>query len=257
MKTKYLIFIIAILIISGTCVIAWSKLAAEASVETKAKTDSLKTPKLDTQILAKFAKACQQFDPNQKEFLLIGILNVVDGADSSQKINNATYVLSKEGEDFYFKLGETETINANGLYLFLDHEQKKIMLANQKPLLAGIGMPDANKLLKNLNGEMYELTDQQVGDAEKISLINEYHMSCKEFTLLLNKENQQLQTILIRLSHNEYPEDKKKDKKIELKIAQLGNNSNLRNYVDKKVVKKEGEEWVLAAAYQDYELIIL
>lgn len=256
MKTRYLISIIAILIISGTGVIAWSKLNSRVEAEAKLKTE-VEVPKLDPQILAKFAKACQQFDPNQKEFLLIGKMNVVDGADSSQKISNASYIFSKKDQDFYFKLGETETINANGLYLFLDHVQKKVMVSNQKPLIAGMGMPDAKKLLKNLKGELYALTDQPAGDTEQISLVNEYHMSCKEFTLLLNKEDQQLETILIRLSHNEYPEDKKKDKKIELQITQLGISSNLENYVNKQVVKKEKEQWVLAAAYQNYELIIL
>lgn len=255
MRNKYLIFTIVLIIISGTTVIAWNKLNSKIKVGVKI--DPLKVPELDPLIMDKFAKACQQFDPNQKEFLLIGQIMIEDGADSSLTMHSAPYIFSKKGDEFYYKLGQTEVINANGLYLFLENDQKKIIISEQKPIETNLAMPDANKLLKNLKGEMYTLINRDIDDKEVISLINEYHLSCKEFTISINKDNLQLQSILIRLSNPDYPEDDKKDKKLELKIQKISTKSNIGDYVEKQVVKKVHGNWALAPNYINYELITL
>lgn len=257
MKAKHLIIVFALVGVLTSASIAWSKLSNRTGFIVVDKVDSLVAPKLNPQLLEKFLAGCSQIDPNKKEFLLVGTINVQDGADTTLNIQNVPYILSKKGKEFYFKIGQTETINAGDYYIFLDHNLKKVMVSKQQQVVPTVGMPNVQQMLKNLDGEFYSLTDKVINDTEKISLVNEHHLSCKEFSLRVSHVDKELKAVMLRLSNPQFPEDKKKDKKVELQLTQISEKSNLENYVETPVVKKVQATWTLQPAYKAYELIIL
>jgi hypothetical protein len=258
MRIKQLAFIAIAFLFMSSGFLAWSKFVVVSSTPTEKSRSAAadEPPPFDQALLARFVKFTEQLDLSKNDLLLVGKLNVVDGADSTGKISNAPYIFSKRGKEFYFRLGNMETVNAKGMYIFVDHELKKIMVSAQREVMPSLPVPNAAQLLKSLKGEGYTLTTKVGGDIEHFSFNNDLHLSCKEYTLSINKGTDQLCGMRVRMSNVIDTEDPKKDKVMELSLSKVSNDPALDDFINKQFVKVEGNKLKLGEAFQQYELII-
>lgn len=259
---KYLKVCGLILVIAGFSFFAWGKLvkskvpAQQDSVSEEHPVDVIE--EYDPAVLEKFSKVCAKLNPEGNEFFISGIINSVNGADSLENVINQQYIFSKKGTSFYSRFGETETINGNGTYVFVDHILKKVMVGNEKKVVANAGLPDLSTLIKNLKGEGYQLEDEKIGtQLETIKVVNDYHITCKQYSISFNPENLTPKQITMRLSNVNEPEDKKKDKSITIDILKCHDKIDNNIYGPEKIVRKKSASWVLAPGYEGYELIAI
>ena len=246
---------------AGISYLAWGKLAKLSltgkvtPVENESQVNSEKD--YDPLLLERFRKVSAKLDFSGNEFFMSGTISAENGADSTDKITKVIYILSKSGQNFYCRFGETETVNGNGVYAFVDHTLKKIMVSKQKEVIANAVLPDLAALVKNLKGEGYQLNNEKESGSERILIVNEYHISCKIYRLSFNPESLAPRQIYLRLSNMDDPGNKQKDKTITIDIKECAQKTDISTYAVDKIVKKNNTSWVQAPGYEGYELIVI
>lgn len=210
---------------------------------------------LDTAKLSLLSRVYKNLNLNRDEFLIEGSISANNGADTTERLNNLDYIFSKKGSMFYYKLGVTETINANGLNIFIDHGAKKIMLSKEKKVVPAASLPDFTELIKKVKEEGFKILDSKTGDTEQITLSNPYHLTCKEYTVAFNSTTLVPQRMYTRLTNFSDPENSKKDNVIDFRISKVESDSEIRKYTHQNIVKKEKNGWRLNPGFEGYELI--
>jgi|GEM_PF-1688948 len=218
-------------------------------------TDTVTNNIIDTAKLGLLTKVYKNLDPNRNEYFLSGLINANNGADTSDHLLNTEYVLSKRGNEVYLKFGQTETINANGICIYIDHGMKKIMLSKSSEVITGLAIPNLTEQVKKIREEGFKMKSDKTGDTERIVLSNPYHLSCKEYAVSFNSNTLKPERIYVRLSSFEEPENTKMDNVIDFKINQTASASGIDKYTEQNFVKKQGKEWALNPGYKGYELI--
>lgn len=247
-----------------TAMIAWSmrnKLLYKASTPVHhakiAKSDSVERITYDTLLLKKFADISRAFNVQKDVVTYSGVLSINDGADSTGNIKALNFYYSRNGNNYYYKNGSTETLNAQGIYLYIEHDHKRVLIAKQKEVPTA-PLPDMSNVTDKLQSERYRLVDKKNGGYETIALINEHHISCKEYAITFDTLHHQLNTVVTRLSCFADPLNKKKDRVISMKMNLYESKSDAGNFPDKSnTILKDGNSWKLTAKYSNYELISL
>jgi hypothetical protein len=258
-SSKKITVIICLLLLVATALFGWEgyrrKTIVKVAFPTQAEVEEPVV--IDTAKLRLMGEVCDKLNFNRDEFLIVGSLSANDGADSAGRLDPEVYVFSKKGSSFYFRLGQTETINKAGLYLYVDHSQKKIMVSAEKTATPNPGLPRFKELIKRIKEEGYSLESRVEGTTEIIAVSNPYHLSCKNYAIYFDAATLVPERLYMRLTDAYEPEDPKKDKVIDLKIKQASRNSDLEKYTRSQIVKKENDKWVPGTGYDGYELIVL
>jgi hypothetical protein len=221
------------------------------------KSDSVDRITYDTVLLKKFADISKAFNVQKDVVTYSGVVNVNDGADSTNNVKALNFYYSRNGSNYYYKNGSTETLNAQGLYIYIEHDRKRILIAKQKEVQTA-PLPDMTNVPDKLRSERYRLVDKMNGGYETIALLNEHHITCKEYAITFDTLHHQLNTVITRLSCFADPLNKKKDKVISMTINQYESRADAANFPDKSnTVLKDGDGWKLTAKYSNYELISL
>ncbi len=211
----------------------------------------------DPALLKKLQDVCNNMDVSRNECFIRGVINSINEADSTDVITGLNYLYSKRGSDFYYKLGDTETINAKGLYLYIDHANKTIMLSQQKNVTEGVGMVDMKKLLEGVEFEEYDVISRAEGDNEIISLINEEHVSCKEYSVTIDVQSQQVKRVFARLSNTIEPERTDNEKLLDIYLTELSTESSIEKYLSREIVRKVDKQWKVNKGFEEYQLLVL
>jgi hypothetical protein len=211
----------------------------------------------DSVLLKKLDKVFKNLDFGKLSYTLSGNITVVNSVDSAETMKNVFFLISKSNKDFYYKEGETETINEDGAYICINSQTKKIFISKQKTINTA-SIIDVEKLKGALLSENYALLSNIKNGRQTISMVNEYHISCKEYNLTFDTLTNKPTRIYIRLTNINEPLNKSRDKVIDIKITQLDNEAMLDKYVTKNtVVYNNGKNWKLTKAYTGYDLIQL
>jgi hypothetical protein len=211
---------------------------------------------VDTTKLERLAKIAKDLQFDQENISIRGNLTIRNGSDSSQNVSKLPYRLIKRGTTFYSSLGLTETLNANGLYVFVDKGQKKILVSQGKKITAQNILPDMQQMIKRMKEEEYQIRENVVSPTEnKISLLNPNHIQCKEYSIYFDKANLHAKGVSIRMSNIDDPLNGKKDKTVDFRYANtLADASKL---MSARIVKKLGKDkFTTTDAYKGYEVIV-
>jgi hypothetical protein len=258
---KYLRLLVIALFFGGISFFAWGKIS-NPKVKTASgqdKTAEAITPEFeyDAELLEKFVKVCARLNVNDKNFYLKGRISMTNGADSTENTINETYVISKSGNSFYCLSGKTEIVNSQGVYLFADHRQKKMLISKEKTVTGNVGFPDPSMMIKNLKAEGYQLVAGKEGEKECISIVNDHHITCKLYKLCFRPENLTPTRICLRLSNLDDPADKAKDRVMEIDIQDCGSEVNRSDYDVNRFVRKNKTSWIAAPGYEGYEIVVM
>jgi hypothetical protein len=209
----------------------------------------------DKELLDKFGIMCKKIRDVKGNCTLAGVINIEDHANPAAKMENVGFIFCKRGDDFYYQIGKTATINADGVYIFIDHGAKKIMLSQKKQVvynaLEGLGDIGAN-----IKAEHYKLVSKIKGDEQTISLINEHHISCKQYSLTFGKRDMKIKSLYLRLSNPQDPLRTDNEKIVNVRISEWDGSAELTKYLSKNnVIKNVNGRWKTVEGFKNYELI--
>ncbi len=209
----------------------------------------------DSVQLRKFIKTIHSLDFNQKECTYSGVVNLEDGNDTTNNVKNLEFLFSRSGSNYYYKLGNIDIIYHDGINVYVQHDQHKIVLSGQainvKPPLDNIGIIE-----KGLQSEHYTLRHSSNGSRETLSLVNEHHISCKEIAVTLDTVSGKLTRLYTRTTDFGSPADQHKDRIMDVKITEIKSRANMELYPSwQRFVRKSDGKWQVTEAYQNYELI--
>ncbi len=259
MKTKNIAIGASVLLI-GAFAITWaarSKFSSLANLSKKpaAVSDTLSADNVyESALLEKFRKVSVALDAGKPECLIVGVINSANHADSSDAIENLNYIYSKKGDDFYYKLGHTETINTDNICVYIDNNSRKVIISPYTAPPAA-GFADSKQLLNGLQSDNYKMTHQIRGNQETISMINENHITLKEYMVSFDTSSLKPSRIFMRYSNPDQPERTDNEKVVEFRLTTLQDQSTIEKYITKPVVKKVDGRYRLENQFKGYELI--
>jgi len=258
MKKNKRIALLSFLLLSSLAFFGWAsyKKSFKPLAPEKKMVDIVYSPaKVDAGKLQLLRQLCAKMSLNQKVLFIEGTVNALNGADSTDRLINADYIFMKQGDQFYYKLGQSETINTKKLNLYVDNGTKKIMLSPGKLTSAINGVGDPAELLKKVEDEGYELSEKINGMITIMTLSNPYHLSCKVFSIAYETESLQPKKLVYRLSNFQEPQNSKLDNVLEISFSSVKTSSGNDPKEITKFLRKEGKVWTLTDQYKDYELI--
>jgi hypothetical protein len=196
------------------------------------------------------------FDSTNTSYFINGSLTAVDRADSAHAMNELAYTVCKNGEQFYLRIGQTETVNNENNYLFVDHAIKKMLISKAKKAFQAPGLP-VNDLYEYINSEGFTFSKKFSNNRySTISLLNPNHISCKELSVQYDSVAKQVKKIFIRQAEVTDPMNADKEKWITLVVKDWNDDPEPGKYLGlQKYVQKKNDEWLAAPGFPGYELI--
>lgn len=258
-KIKSVPVVLAIVGIAATSWAVQYTIGHKTNIATRPKVtshnDSVSIPHYDTVMLKKFKAISESLNIKDKACTYSGVINIVNKADTTQTVKNVRFLFCKRDQNCYYRMGNTETLNNNGIYLYVDHDHKKVIVGPQKSL----SMPDiagSANLKDNLTGENYALTCKSSGEKQTLTLLNEKHITCKEYAITYDTVTRKVNRIFARMSNFNEPLNKAKERLVDVLFNDWQYQANVNNYLDPKTVLAQyGNEIKLVGIYKTYELI--
>jgi len=211
---------------------------------------------VDTVKLNLFKAVYARLNPGQHTVSMQGDLTIDDGADSLANLNHLAYHYAKKGKEMYYQLGAIETVNAKGLYVYIDHDQKKIMVSKQKEYVAQLPMPNLDQLIAGLKQERYQVVETNISDVTaQVAMVNPTHITCTEYALEFDKKTFKPSLIFARLTNLTDPLNRKMDKTMALKINLMGNEVNEKWLNPYRFVNHIGKGYEATTGFKGYEVI--
>ena len=210
----------------------------------------------DPVLLRQFEQLAAQLDFNRPHCTYSGVINMEDGGDTTASVHDIEFTFSRSGSDFYYRIGNTETIHQDGINLFIQHEQRKVVLSHNDMVVQS-PVTDLAAIEKNLRYEDYDLVGSMDGTGKKISVLNNTHITCKELSMTYDTVSGKLQKIYTRFSNIADPLNKKKDRVIAIAINGE-DKSHLSHYPRlHDIITANKGNWRIKNKYANYELILL
>jgi DNA-binding cell septation regulator SpoVG len=259
LSNKSLIKIAAIVLVLSVCSLAaWSvqqKYRHVVSV-VKKQPELITEPAYNRVVFQKFNTLLKDFDFTNKPYTIAGTLNTINKADTTEGMQNLSFLFSKDGSNCYYKLKDIEMLNTENGYMFIDHANKKIAIAAHKDINMPAMINGIDKLQSMLQSEGYELHDKQVGPNETISLVNEHHVTCKEYAITYDTLSKKISRVYTRFTDITDVMNKNKERIVDMTISSLSAEAHIEQYLSfSDVVKMLDGHWRLKKAYEGYQLI--
>jgi len=214
------------------------------------------TPVYDKALFDKFEQLSRKYDTIKQNYTVKGFITMIDKADTTTQMKNVDFVLCKKGNALYYKLGTTETINEDGVYLYIDHAGKRILVTQQKQIGNADAMQNLTRIAATLKSEYYNMTGSVKNGIQTISFTNEHHITCKQYTVSYDTLNNEIKHIYTRLTNFRDPLNKNKDKIMDMYLSEWDDKALITTYtLPGEIVKSEGKKWKKTKAYENYELI--
>ncbi|RWY48520.1 hypothetical protein [Mucilaginibacter gilvus] len=228
----------------------------QAAVKTlKLHTSKPKKLKYDAALLDTLVRVAAQLDLNAHPLTYVCELMISDGADTATGPIRQRLLLCKNGDDCYYKLDDTETLNAGGFYVYIDHEQKRILLSRQRGIQAPV-MGVLNDIKTRMQAENYQLVSSVKGNTRTLTLLNEKHISCKAYGITYNTLTRKITSVNVRLSNPGQPENTLMDKTIGMNfISWPAQASPIKFLSPGDVFTNTAGTIQLTDKYKDYELV--
>jgi hypothetical protein len=210
----------------------------------------------DQALLARFEILNKKLSNVKGNYTLAGIININDHANPEAKMVNVKFLFCKHGDDFFYKLGTTATINEQGVYLYIDYQTKRILISEKKQVEYDAGLKSFADLGANIQAEHYKLTSKISGDDETISLINDHHISCKQYSITFERRDMKIKRLFMRLSDINDPLRTDKEKVVDVSISEWDSSAELAKYLSKdNVIKNINGGWKTVNGFKNYRLI--
>jgi len=256
-KALSVTIIITVCVTAATLAIAYKVIPRKVQPAKRAVVPVINEPvqKYDTVLLAKFKKIEAAINIKDKACTYSGVINIIDKADSINSAKNVSFLFCKKDSSCYYKMGNTETLNNRGLYLYIDHGNKKVLVGRQKV----ISVPDftsSRNLTNDLASENYTLSGKTTGPLQTLTLLNERHISCKQYAIIFDTTTYKVARIHARMTNFSDPLNKNKEKILDVVFSNWQNSADIDSHIAvDKILVEDGKQLKLTALYKNYELI--
>ena len=210
----------------------------------------------DAQLVGLFEKLCRQISFTGRNYTVGGTISIDDKAEPAERMDHVVFLFCRQGDEFYYRLGKTVTVNAGGSYLYIDNGNKKIMLSQQKAVVDGTGLSQLTNMAANIKLENYRISSKIAGPDQTISLINERHVSCKEYAVKFDRRNMKIKSLYIRLTDQADPFNQNKEKIVKVSLSQWQPEANVNKYLTKdQVIVATKRGWKTVGEFSNYQLV--
>lgn len=207
----------------------------------------------DSLLLKKIKQLCQK--TNGFSGSCSGNITLHNPQDSSQNMYKLPFTFVSNQGNSYYRVGVTEVFNVNGLNVVVGHQQKTIILSNQKAMPAPMAF-NVQQLVHKLQAGEYKLQSKTRGKYKTISMLNPRNMDCSEYSLSYDTLKMQINRVLTRIPDINNPFNKNKDKVMDVRITSASPTSTIKPHVlIAKIVHKHRNSWQLSASYSSYQLV--
>ncbi|THU38417.1 hypothetical protein FAM09_17255 [Niastella caeni] len=198
----------------------------------------------------------QPFDSSNTSYYVNGSLTAIDKTDTAHALKAVPYTMCKNGQQFYLRIGQTETINNANNYLFIDHAVKKMLLSDAQKVIQAPGLP-VNQLYDYIKSEGFVFSKTVSNSRfQTITMLNPNHISYKELSVQYDSARKEVRKIFIRQAEVTDPMNADKEKWLTLVVKDWNDNPEAAKYLGlQKFIQKKQDEWVGAPAFADYDLI--
>jgi len=256
---NYKATVISILLIVVS-LIAWglqhSYLQQNRTVQKTKVNDSLAgKPAANPLLLRRYRAVFKKYDTIKTNCTMQGMINIVDQADTSGNMKNVDFLFCKAGDDFYYRLGTTETINAKGLYIFIDNKAQTMVVTAQKKVAYDqwpAAFADIGNVVKS---EGYKIAGFVKDNIQTISLHNEHNINCKQFSISFDTLNLTITHMYARMTNVQDPLRTDNEKVVDIAITEWTNKADLdKAFVKGNILKSEDGRWKAVNKYKNYSL---
>lgn len=165
------------------------------------------------------------------------------------------FLFCKQGDEYYYRLGSTTTLNEKGAYLYIDNQNKRILVSGQKQVAYDNGVKGFGDLGANIKFEHYRPESKVSGNEETISLTNPHHISCKQYAITFDQRNMKIKRLYLRLSNLSDPLRTDNEKIISVSITKWTKTAVLSKYLTKEqVIQSVRGEWETTDEFKQYRL---
>lgn len=210
----------------------------------------------DKALLAKFRLVCRQLDDFKGNYTMGGIITVDNKSAPGQKITKTDFLFCKNGEEFFYKMGRTITLNEQGVYLCMDLAAKTITLSPQKKVVYDARLKQFADVGNTIQSENYEMKNSVRGNEQTISLINEHHITCKQYAISFDKRTLRIRRLYVRLTNPQDPSRTDNEEIVDVSINRWDHKADLSEFhTASNIIKNVNGRWVVKSEYKNYRLI--
>jgi len=206
-------------------------------------------------IIRKFTLLCNNIRDVRGDYTLAGVISIDDKASPRANMDHVHFLFCKQGGEYYYQLGATVTLNENGAYVYIDNQNKRILVSGQKRLDYDNDIRGFGDLGANIKFEHYKVASKVSGTDETISLTNDHHISCKQYAITFDRRSMKIKQLRLRLSDPRDPLRTDNEKTISVDIRQWTKTAVLSKYLTKgQVIRNVNGQWRTAEMFKQYRL---
>lgn len=184
---------------------------------------------------------------------ITGTVNVNDQADSTNNMS-ATFTYTRQGREGYYRIGDNEMASLKEAYIVVANDAKKIFISPARSLANPVKLPVTDEV-GLLEKEGYAISRKVSEGVTEIALLNNKHISCREYRLSYDSAGQ-IRQVKMRLSEPSAMADLEKDKLINVAVNGWSSVSSRKDLLkmNRYVIIKDGVP-VPSTAFQGYDVI--
>lgn len=225
------------------------------SIKTKQTDTIAPKPVYDPVLLGKYERLYKKYDTLKKNCTMGGTITITDHADTMANMDHVEFFFCKQGDDFYYKLGATETINAGGLYIFIDNLARTMLISAQKKVAYDQLPSGFANVAQSVSSEGYEMTGRLNGGLQTIALYNEHNMNCKQFSITYDTLQLQVKHMTARMTNIQAPLRHDNEKIVDISIMEWTSTADINQVYSKgDVVKQVAGNWQPVNKYKSYQV---
>lgn len=191
-----------------------------------------------------------------REFYTAGTMSAKDPSDSATNLNT-TYSFCRRGNEFYYQASDVETIALKDIYISVSKNTKKIFVGPARKVLPPFRMP-ADSLVQIWRAEDYKISEDISSGKASVSMLNNRHISCKEYRFEYDPTAMVLKGMYMRLTNLQDPLNDQMDKEVRITVDKWQEGVVPQKLLQKETyLEKSNGGWAPAGAYSGYTVISL
>jgi len=210
----------------------------------------------DTAVVNRLHKVSNWLNVDRPECLISGTIKIIQMADSAES-GQMKYLFSKNGSKSCYIYGEGELIVDGDLVFNIDHHLKRVLFT-KKQFGSEFGQQnrflDTKALIDAYKKAHYKLKTYKSGSKQTISLLNDEHLSCTEYSVTFDTTSLKPEKLFVRMPNLEFLNDKSKDNILVIYLNQLSNSSQIQRYNRSESIVTSQGNIRLEGLLKDYTL---
>lgn len=230
----------------------WKEKAVEEPVA--AVNQSLPYTQAEDEILSELLTVCARMEKIQ-QFSVEGNIHASDPSDSANVLRT-DFRYCRDGQRFYYKAGDNETVTLPDAYVTVNSKVRKIFLSPPMEVLPPLQLP-LDTLMKVWKTDRYLVTKSVAAPLVTVNLVCENHITCKQYRFTYDQDTRLLTRVFMRLTDMEDPLNKKRDKPVEIIYSHwVEGKVQPELFSKRRYVEGEADRYTPGKLYQDYEVVV-